>query len=69
MATLKSGLKVELPFDFGTKVHIDGDESLTGTATGFAIYSTGLSIEVAWFINGSQQQAWFPEWRLKAFLK
>lgn len=57
---------VIIPYEFGAKVHLDGDQSIRGTVTGFAIYPHGLQIEVAWFANGDAKSAWFAAFRVSA---
>jgi hypothetical protein len=54
-----------LPFRFGQRVTIDGDDSVKGIVTGFCIYPHAMQIEVAWFANGDAKSAWFGVFRLK----
>lgn len=51
-------------FDLTTKVHIDGDRSITATVIGFLVRASQIQFEVAWFSNGSQQTAWIDDFRL-----
>lgn len=57
---------VDLPFEFGAKVQIDGDGSIVGAVTGFCFYPNRLQIEVAWFANGDAKSAWFDIFRVTA---
>ena len=51
-------------FEFGDRVHIDGDDSIVARVIGFSFVSNGNQVQVSWFHNGDVKEAWFAEWRL-----
>jgi hypothetical protein len=54
-------------FTFGEKVSVDGDGSLTGTVCAIMFYSHSyVQYKVAWIHNGTHQEGWIDEYRLKA---
>ncbi|MGD9882389.1 hypothetical protein [Reyranella sp.] len=52
-------------FKLGDKVAIDGDASIRATVIGFAFYPHVEQVQVAWFANGSAQEAWIASFRLE----
>jgi len=57
-------MKFNIKFDLLDRVHIDQDESLTATITGFAFYGHQVQIMISWVHNGDIKEAWVIESRL-----
>lgn len=53
-------------FRVGSRVHADGDASISMVVTGHLFKGTHSTLECSWFSSGGQQQAWIEEWRLEA---
>lgn len=55
---------IEVSFDLGQEVEIDGDENLVAIITAFS-YDGCWKFQISWFFNGEHKSDWFQEWRLK----
>ena len=55
---------VELPFDFGSDVIVDGDEKLVFKVIAIQLYPSGNQWSLSWFCDGSHRTDWFDEFRL-----
>jgi hypothetical protein len=51
-------------FDFGEKVHIDGDKSITGQVVSFSFMEDSPRIEVAWWDSANNRSQFFHPRRL-----
>lgn len=56
---------IDARFSISEQVVIDGEQSIVGTITAFALYSNRHTYEVQWFANGALQTSWFDDWRLR----
>lgn len=56
-------------FSFGDRVHIDDDDSIAATVTGFCWRTHRSEVEVKWFNNGEECATWVSEWRLSLATK
>ena len=55
---------IELPFDIGDRVHMDGMNDLIGHVTAISIGVNGLIYEVSWWSERTLQSGWFRLGRL-----
>ncbi len=54
----------EVRFEFGDKVWIDEDDSITATVTGFVFRKRDHDVEVSWMANAAMQTVWVSDYRL-----
>lgn len=57
------GFSMRSLFKFGDAVVIDKG-TVTGCVIGFAFYSHGAQVLVAWWNNGSLVEQWVADWRV-----
>lgn len=57
----------ESKFDYGNRVYLDGDTSITAIVISFQFRTTavGPAVECSWVHNGEIKTAWLEEWRLE----
>lgn len=59
-----------IPFVMDEKVYIDGDNSITTTVVGAAVYGgIRIMVNLAWIHNGTSQEGWFDVSRLSSARK
>ncbi len=56
--------QIEVGFEIGARVIIDGDKSIVGTIVQIAVFYGRIIYEVAWFHSGTAQAAYFDDFRL-----
>jgi hypothetical protein len=56
---------VEVEHPIGSKVHIDGDKSITAMVTGVLFYGYGALYEVSWFNEGVVETEKLDTFRLE----
>lgn len=58
-------MKLVVPFEIGSPVEIDHDETFGGGyVLAYTWRGSGIQAEVAWLHNGEARSAWFDLWRL-----
>ena len=55
-----------VPYEIGTKVHIDKEKSIKATVVAWRIWGTYSDAYVSWFVHGEAKSDWFDSWRLSA---
>lgn len=59
------GRALESKWDFGDRVWIDGEGSIEAVVTALQFRSDRAPmVELSWIHNGTNQVAWFEDWRL-----
>lgn len=53
-------------YNFGDRVHIDGDRSIAAIVVGLRFHAHDYLCEVSWWRDGSLELAWVDQWRLES---
>jgi hypothetical protein len=61
---MAAGRTFTVSFDFGDRVHIDGDESIKATVTAFVFREAALFVECSWMHNGKAESERIEHYRL-----
>lgn len=58
-------MRIDLPFDFGTKVIADGDAGNPMTVIGVLVApENAASVKCVYWCNGDYKEVWIDAWRL-----
>lgn len=55
---------VELPWECGARVHIDGDATITAAVVEYTVRLDQRLVRLQWLMGGALQDAWFDLFRV-----